>query len=200
MSASFNRLPARPAAAPSTPVDDGSAPPGRAPTPPPREAVFHPSGDNRFRILDATMKRQQYQQDALIEVLHKAQEVFGFLDDDLMLYIAHNLKLPASLVYGVATFYHFFQLKPQGEHTCVVCLGTACYVKGARRLLDAIETEAGVKPGETTPDNQVSLMTARCFGACGIAPVVVFDGVVSGRLTPPQVIEHVKGWLTHESG
>lgn len=200
MPASSNRPSARPSAAASTAADDGAATLGRAPAPPPREAVSHPSGDNRFRILDATMKRQQYQQDALIEVLHKAQEVFGFLDDDLMLYIAHSLKLPASLVYGVATFYHFFQLKPQGEHTCVVCLGTACYVKGARALLEAIEAEADIRPGETTPDNQVSLMTARCFGACGIAPVVVFDGVVAGRLTPPRVIEHVKGWLTHEPG
>src|SRR6185503_19287908 len=91
----------------------------------------HPSGDNRFKILEATMKRLQYQPDALIEVLHKAQELFGYLSTDLLITIARSLKLPPSRVYGVATFYHFFSLAPQGEHTCAVCLGTACYVKGA---------------------------------------------------------------------
>src|ERR1044071_5000912 len=99
----------------------------------------HPSGDKRFKILDTHMKRHQLKPDALIEVLHKAQELFGYLENDLLLYIAHNLKLPPSRVYGVATFYHFFTLKPKGVHTCVVCLGTACYVKGADKLISAIE-------------------------------------------------------------
>lgn len=87
----------------------------------------HPSGDKRFKILDATMKRHQYQQDALIEVLHKAQELFGYLENDLLHYIAQSLKLAPSRVYGVATFYHLFSLAPKGAHTCVVCTGTACY-------------------------------------------------------------------------
>src|SRR4029079_5126005 len=136
-------------------------------------AKTHPSGDNRFKILEATMKRHQYQPDALIEVLHKAQELFGYLSTDMLFYIAHSLKLPPSRVFGVATFYHFFSLAPQGEHTCVICLGTACYVKGAAALLAAVEHEAGVKAGATTADNQLSLMTARCLGACGIAPAIV---------------------------
>jgi bidirectional [NiFe] hydrogenase diaphorase subunit len=105
----------------------------------------HPSGDNRFKILEATMKRLQYQPDALIEVLHKAQELFGYLSTDMLFYIAHSLKLPPSRVFGVATFYHFFSLAPQGEHTCVICLGTACYVKGAAALLAAVEQAAGAK-------------------------------------------------------
>jgi bidirectional [NiFe] hydrogenase diaphorase subunit len=95
----------------------------------------HASGDKRFKILEAHMKKHQFKQDALIEVLHKAQELFGFLEDDLLLFIAYRLKLPASRVYGVATFYHFFTLKPNGKHTCVVCMGTACYVKGADKVL-----------------------------------------------------------------
>src|SRR5947209_16756070 len=82
----------------------------------------HLSGDKRFKMLDAAMKRQQHQQDALIEVLHAAQNLFGYLEDDLILYIAHSLKLPPSRAYGVATFYHFFSLKPQRVHTCVVCM------------------------------------------------------------------------------
>jgi bidirectional [NiFe] hydrogenase diaphorase subunit len=152
----------------------------------------HPSGDNRFKILEATMKRLQYQPDALIEVLHKAQELFGYLSTDMLFYIAHSLKLPPSRVFGVATFYHFFSLAPQGEHTCVICLGTACYVKGAAALLAAVEQAAGAKAGATTPDNRLSLMTARCLGACGIAPAVVFDGTVAGHQTVEQLVEQVR--------
>jgi bidirectional [NiFe] hydrogenase diaphorase subunit len=155
-------------------------------------APEHPSGDSRFKLLEATMKRMQYQPDALIEVLHKAQELFGFLSADLLLYIAHRLKLPPSRVYGVATFYHFFSLAPQGEHTCVVCLGTACYVKGSAALLAAAEQLAGVKAGATTPDRRLSLQTARCLGACGIAPATVLDGVVAGRQTAEELTERLR--------
>jgi bidirectional [NiFe] hydrogenase diaphorase subunit len=166
-----------------------------APKPSKAPAQTHPSGDNRFKILEATMKRHQYQPDALIEVLHKAQELFGFLSNDLLITIARGLKLPPSRVYGVATFYHFFSLAPQGEHTCAVCLGTACYVKGAATLLAAVEHEAGVKAGATTPDNRMSLMTARCLGACGIAPAVVIDGDVAGHVSPDALVERVRAML-----
>jgi bidirectional [NiFe] hydrogenase diaphorase subunit len=157
----------------------------------------HPSGDKRFKILETQMKRYQFKQDALIEVLHKAQELFGFLDDGLLLFVAHHLKLPPSRVYGVATFYHLFTLKPKGEHTCVVCMGTACYVKGADLVLATLEKEAGIKAGETTPDNKFSLVTARCIGACGIAPAVVYDGTVTPRQSPQEACAKVKGWLHH---
>lgn len=155
----------------------------------------HASGDKRFKILEAHMKKHQFKHDALIEVLHKAQELFGYLEDDLLLFIAFKLKLPASRVYGVATFYHFFTLKPQGTHTCVVCMGTACYVKGSSDVLAAAEQAAKIKAGETTPDNQLSLLTARCIGACGIAPAVVYDGTVTPRQTPETVVQQVKGWV-----
>jgi len=102
------------------------------------------------------------------------------------------LRLPPSRVYGVATFYHFFSLAPQGEHTCVVCLGTACYVKGAATLLAAAEHAAGIKAGATTPDNRISLMTARCLGACGIAPAIVFDGTVGGHQSIELLVERVR--------
>jgi bidirectional [NiFe] hydrogenase diaphorase subunit len=143
------------------------------------------------------MKRHQNKADALIEVLHKAQELFGYLDDGLLLFVAHSLKLPPSRVFGVATFYHFFRLKPKGAHTCVVCMGTACYVKGADRVLKTLEAQAGVKAGETTKDGQLSVLTARCIGACGIAPAVVYDGTVNARQTPETLLEHVKGWTHH---
>jgi bidirectional [NiFe] hydrogenase diaphorase subunit len=158
----------------------------------------HASGDKRFKILEAHMKKHQFKQDALIEVLHKAQELFGFLEDDLLLFIAHKLKLPASRVYGVATFYHFFALKPKGRHTCIVCMGTACYVKGADKVLAAVEDKARIKAGETTPDDQLSLLTARCIGACGIAPAVVYDGIVTPRQTTESALEKVKGMLAHD--
>lgn len=158
----------------------------------------HPSGDKRFKVLDITMKRNQYRQDALIEVLHKAQEAFGYLEDDVLHYIAKNLKLPLSRVYGVATFYHIFSLKPSGEHTCVVCLGTACYVKGGDKILSDLEKKLGVKVGETSADGKVSLVSARCIGACGIAPAVVFDGAVAGKQDIDTVTQKIKTWQSPE--
>lgn len=155
----------------------------------------HPSGDNRFKILEATMKRHQYQADALIEVLHTAQELFGHLDTDLLYHIAHSLKVPLSRIYGVATFYHFFSLAPKGRHTCVVCMGTACYVKGAAAVMAAVEKAAGVRAGETREDGSVSLLSARCLGACGIAPAVVFDGSVAGNVNMEGALLQIKGWM-----
>ncbi|MCW5555052.1 MAG: bidirectional hydrogenase complex protein HoxE [Verrucomicrobiae bacterium] len=154
----------------------------------------HASGDKRFKILEVHMKKHQFRHDALIEVLHKAQELFGYLEDDLLLFVSYKLKLPPSRVYGVATFYHFFNLKPQGEHTCVVCMGTACYVKGADKVIAAIQDQTKIRPGETTPDNKVSLLTARCIGACGIAPAVVYDGTVNPRATPESAVKQIKKW------
>lgn len=163
------------------------------------QSPAHPSGDKRFKLLEVAMKRHQFQQNALIEILHAAQELFGYLELDLLYFVAHHLKLPPSKVYGVATFYHFFTLKPKGKHTCVICTGTACYVKGADNLLAAVEDRAQVKAGETTTDNQLSLMTARCFGACGQAPAVVLDGTVRGKLTPDMLLGEMKGWFARGS-
>lgn len=152
--------------------------------------------DKRFRILEAHIKKSQHRQDALIEILHRAQELFGCLENDVLRFVAWQLKLPPSRVYGVATFYHFFTLKPPGAHTCVVCMGTACYVKGARRILAAVEDYAHITAGGTTADRQLSLLTARCIGACGIAPAVVYDGTVTPRQTPASALEHIRPWVT----
>jgi bidirectional [NiFe] hydrogenase diaphorase subunit len=160
--------------------------------PPTRGQADHPSGDNRFKVIDRTLKRFQYQQDALIEVLHAAQESFGFLSDDLMIYVAHQLKLPLSWVYGVATFYHFFSLKPQGEHNCTICLGTACYVKNGAELVAAMRQAFGIEPGQMTPDHRLSVSTARCLGSCGLAPVVLMDGKVIGRSDPAALLAEVQ--------
>lgn len=152
----------------------------------------HPSGDSRFTLVDRVLKRFHYQQDALIEVLHTAQEAFGFLDEGLLIYVARQLKLPLSWVYGVATFYHFFSLEPQGEHSCIVCMGTACYVKRAAEIVSVLQAEFGVEAGETTPDGKLSLATARCLGSCGLAPVLVLDGDVVGREGPDEILNRVK--------
>ena len=163
----------------------------------PATAGSHPSGDKRFKILEVFMKRHQHRHDSLIEVLHKAQELFGFLDNGLLMFVAHGLRLPPSRVYGVATFYHFFTLKPKGEHSCVVCMGTACYVRGADKVLAALEETLAIKAGETTSDGKVSLLTARCIGACGIAPAVVYNGSVTARQSAQAALECVKGWMAH---
>jgi bidirectional [NiFe] hydrogenase diaphorase subunit len=155
----------------------------------------HPSGDERHHLLDAAMKRHRFAPDALIEVLHVAQKLFGHLEPGLLYYIAHALKLPPSRVYGVAAFYHLFNFAPKGKHTCIVCTGTACYVQGAGRLLAAVEEAAAVTAGETTPDGQISLMTARCVGTCGLALVVCYDGEVAGNQDPEAAKNHVKGWI-----
>ncbi len=146
------------------------------------------------------MKKLRYRPDALIEVLHSAQGLFGHLTGDLLLFIAHSLRLPPSRVYGVATFYHFFTLEPRGRHSCSVCLGTACYVKGAGAILTAIEEKTGVKAGATAEDGSLTVTSARCLGACGIAPAVVFDGEVAGHQTPESTLEKLDTWEEEKNG
>jgi bidirectional [NiFe] hydrogenase diaphorase subunit len=157
-----------------------------------------PSEDKRWRIILATMRKYGFASAALIETLHSAQEAFGYLDDVTLRYVAQSLDTPLSRVYGVATFYNLFMLKPQGAHTCVVCLGTACYIKGAPQILNAVEQAAEIHKGETTPDKQVSLLVARCLGTCGLAPAVVFDGEVVGKIEPCEAAHHIRKWVNHE--
>lgn len=161
--------------------------------------VGPPSDDKRWRIVEGTMRRHGREADSLIEVLHTVQETFGFLDEAALRFVAQSLRVPMSKVYGVATFYHFFSLKPKGEHTCVVCTGTACYIKGAPAILKGLEEAAALHPGETTPDNKVSLLTARCLGSCGLAPAVVFDGDVVGRVEAKDASQRVQRWIRHDA-
>jgi len=156
-------------------------------------------GDHRWRLVNRTMRLHGNAPHALIETLHAVQEHFGFIDLDALKYVAEGLHVPLSRVYGVATFYHYFTLKPPGDHTCVVCKGTACYIGGASAILDNIERTVGITPGETTPDGKISLVTARCLGSCGLAPAVVFDGEVKGRMTPPDVLERIGRWTNHDT-
>ncbi len=145
------------------------------------------------------MRRNGFAPHGLIETLHTLQEAFGYLDEASMRYVAASLQVPVSKVYGVATFYHFFSLKPQGKHVCIVCMGTACYIKGAPTLLTEMRQDCAIKPGETTGDGEVSLLAAHCVGSCGLAPVCVFDGTVAGRMTPNQLKERLQRWTDHDS-
>lgn len=155
--------------------------------PAPNKGEVHPSGDERYLSIDRTMKQFKYEKDSLLEVLNAAQEVFGYLSSDLLIYISNQLNVPMSQVYGVATFYHMFTFEPQGEHNCIVCKGTACHVKDADRIIQALTEEFNITAGETTPDGLFSLTIARCLGSCGLAPVVVLDGQVYGKETPEAV-------------
>ena len=140
-----------------------------------------PPADRRWQLVMQTMQRYDCRPDALIEVLHVAQEAYGFLGVDLLAYLASQLKLPESQVLGVATFYHAFTLRPKGEHTCIVCTGTACYVKGAGEIVKALEAAHDIHAGQTTPDGRLSLGTARCLGTCSLAPLLLVDNTVLGR-------------------
>jgi bidirectional [NiFe] hydrogenase diaphorase subunit len=138
--------------------------------------------DNRYKRVEQTMKRLGYDKSALIEALHSAQETFGYLEKEVLLFIARRLSLPIGKVYGVATFYHHFIMKPQGKHSVIVCLGTACYIKGANEILQKLEKKLGITVGQTTANKMVSLLSARCVGSCSLAPVVICDNKLSGKV------------------
>ena len=125
----------------------------------------------------------------LIAVLHKAQELYGYLAKETMDYVSVKMNIPTAHIWGVATFYHLFNLTEQGKHTVSVCMGTACYVKGADKVLEALKKDLGVEVGETTPDKLFTLQEARCIGACGLAPVIMIDDKIYGELTPESVVE-----------
>lgn len=155
-----------------------------------------PNADKRWKIVNTTMRRNGSDAHALIETLHTVQETFGYLDADGLRYVAKSLRTPLSRVYGVATFYHFFTLEPKGEHSCVVCTGTACHIKGAETILAALKDKYGVGPGETTADNKLSVVSARCIGSCGLSPAVVFDGNVMGNLSAKSLLERMAQEIT----
>ncbi len=138
------------------------------------------------------MRRLGDRPDALIEALHSAQEAFGYIDDAALRYIGDSLSVPPSTVFGVATFYHYFTLEPRGEHTCVVCTGTACYINGALEVLASIQAELDVIPNETTADRKLSLVIGRCFGSCSLAPAAIVDGDVQARVHAGDLVRQLQ--------
>jgi bidirectional [NiFe] hydrogenase diaphorase subunit len=151
--------------------------------------------DNRRILLEKVLKEHNYQESALLEILHRAQEIYGYLDKDLLMDVAESLNIPPSHVYGVTTFYSFFKLKKPGQHIVTSCLGTACYVKEVEQIMEAVEKEFSVKRGGSTADGKLSLLITRCIGACAMAPNVVVDDEVIGKATKEIVIEKIKNVL-----
>lgn len=137
--------------------------------------------------LEAYISEQKDVKGALIPVMQKAQELFGYLSFETMELISERLNVPVSEIYGVATFYALFSLTPKGDHVISVCTGTACYVKGAAAVLDEVKNQLGINSGETTPDGKFSIQDTRCLGCCGLAPVMVINNDVYGRLDPADV-------------
>lgn len=127
----------------------------------------------------------------LINILHEAQDIFGYLPEELQLFISRKLGLTAAKVFGVVTFYSFFTMEPRGKHIVNVCMGTACFVKGAENILMEVKKQLGIKEGNTTEDGLFTIDTLRCVGACGLAPVMIVDGKVFGRIN----VEDVAGIL-----
>lgn len=143
--------------------------------------------DPRLAELMETIEQNRETKGALIPVLHKVQTIYGYLPEDVLQIVSEELKVPMTEIYGVASFYSIFSLEPKGEHIIRVCLGTACYVKGAQLLIDEISKDLKIEVGQTTPDGKFTLEACRCLGACGLAPVLTVGEKVYGRLVPESI-------------
>ena len=151
--------------------------------------------ENGFRELESYINSLDTKEEALITVLHKAQEIFGYLPKEVQEFIADTLNEPLARVYGVVSFYSFFTMIPKGDIAISVCLGTACFVRGAEKVLDEFQSRLGIKAGETSPDGKFSLDVLRCIGACGIAPVVLVNGKVYKKVEAGEVKNIVSEYM-----
>lgn len=130
----------------------------------------------------------------LVPALKEAQEIFGYVPSEVQQKLSEGLNIPSSHVYGVVTFYSFFTITPRGRHTIRLCLGTACYVKGAKEILENIVRDLGINVGETSPDGRFTLEGVRCLGACGLAPVMLIGDDTHGNINPPDVMKILDGY------
>ncbi len=146
----------------------------------------------KMESLEEVIRKHKGQQGSLIPILHETQELFGYIPEEAQKKISEILNIPMSEIYGVATFYSRFTLSPRGEHTINVCLGTACYVKNAQGILDRFEEELKVEAGGTTKDGKFTLEATRCLGCCGLAPVIMINEDVYGKLVPDDIPEILK--------
>lgn len=151
----------------------------------------NPSMIDPYQQLDDYIEGLPYKKENVILVLHRAQELFGYLPYKVQLHIAKKLDIPTAKIYGVVSFYSYFTMKPRGQHVANVCTGTACFVRGAETLQGQLESELGIKTGQITSDNLFSLESVRCIGACGLAPVITVDGKVHGRLHNSEDVKKV---------
>jgi len=144
-----------------------------------------------YNQLDELIEQNKNLPGPLIQILHGAQKIFGYLPIDVLNYVAEKIGKPSSEVYGVATFYHLFHLKPKGKYQFKVCLGTACYIRGGQMIVDVIKEELGIELGEVTEDMNFSMEAVRCIGACGLAPVMMVNEKVYDKLISPAKVRAV---------
>lgn len=149
--------------------------------------------DERYQALDKVIAEYEDIEGSLITVLHQAQKIFGHVPREVQIYIAERLGVPFPEVYGVVSFYSLFSVQPRGEYTIEICMGTACYVKGAQKILDKLTEELGIEPGEITEDGKFSIESTRCLGACSLAPLIKVGDDVHGNITAddvPAILKH----------
>ncbi|MCX7994877.1 MAG: NAD(P)H-dependent oxidoreductase subunit E [candidate division WOR-3 bacterium] len=148
--------------------------------------------------IEKIIKQYKEKEIDLIQVLHNIQNDFNYLPQDVLIHLSKALHIPLSRIYSIATFYAAFSLVPRGKHLCTVCMGTACHVRGAPAVLSRIEELLGIKPGETTTDNNFTLETVNCLGACALAPIVVIDGEYHGQTTVNKVDKLLEKYVRKE--
>jgi NADH-quinone oxidoreductase subunit E/NADP-reducing hydrogenase subunit HndA len=148
--------------------------------------------EEEYKKIEEIIDRYRNKNGALIQVLNEIQKEIGFLPISAQKKVANGLDIPEKEVYGVTTFYSFFSLTPQGKTNIRTCLGTACFVKGGKKITERIEKELGIKPGETTEDRRYSLNVNRCLGACGIAPVIMINDKIHQKVKPDKVMDIIK--------
>jgi len=154
--------------------------------------TLHIPDNKEYRELKNYIDSLKGTKGAILFVLYKAQELFGYIPYEVQAFISREMNIPVSQIYGVITFYHFFRTQPVGKNLINVCLGTACYVKGSEDILKALSKELKIKTGETTSDKLFTLTTARCFGACGLAPVMAIGTNIYGRLNAQKTINIIR--------
>jgi len=152
----------------------------------------YPLKEEDYKKIEEIIDRYRNKNGVLIQVLNEIQKEIGFLPISAQKKVANGLDIPEKEVYGVTTFYSFFSLTPQGKTNIRVCLGTACFVKGGKKIAERIEKELGIKPGETTEDRRYSLNVNRCLGACGIAPVIMINDRIHQKVRPDKVMDIIK--------
>lgn len=140
--------------------------------------------EEKYEKLREFIKENSDKKGYLIPILYEAQSLFGYLPIEVQRFVADEMNISVSEVFGVVTFYSYFKTQPVGRHTITICMGTACYVRGAKKILEALQDKLGIKMGDTTEDLRFTLGEQRCFGSCGMAPVIMIDKDVHGRLTP----------------
>ena len=150
--------------------------------------------EEKYSRLREVIKEYRNSPGPLIQILHRAQNIFGYLPKEVQRFVAKEIGTSFSRVYGVVTFYDFFRLDPVGKYNVTICLGTACYVRGGWKILEALERELAVEEGKTTKDRLFTLTTARCFGSCGLAPAMMVDKEVYGRLNSEKALEIIEGY------